>query len=132
MIARRTLRRLVALAATLAIVGAHTAAAAYACARGSDGLPFPAAAAAPCVEHMIDGAGPADGDGNANLCEVHCQDGSVPVPAAPVLRSAAGGRAHRGRLARRGAGDAGVRPRREGRGAPGAFPVLPPPALSLR
>lgn len=85
MIARRTLRRLVAFAATLAIVGAHTAAAAYACARGSDGLPFPAAAAAPCVEHMIDGAGPADGDGNANLCEVHCQDGSVPVTAAAVI-----------------------------------------------
>lgn len=80
MIARRTVRRLVALAATLAIVGAHSAAAAYACARGSDGLPFPAAAAAPCVEHMIDGAGMADGDGNANLCEVHCQDASVPVP----------------------------------------------------
>lgn len=81
MIARRTLRRLVALAATLAIVGAHTAAAAYACARGSDALLSSAAAAAPCVEHMLDGAGMADGDGNANLCEVHCQDASVPVPA---------------------------------------------------
>jgi hypothetical protein len=84
MIARRTLRRLVALAATLAIVGAHTAAAAYACARGSDALPSSAAAAAPCVEHMLDGAGMADGDGNANLCEVHCQDASVPVPVPPV------------------------------------------------
>jgi hypothetical protein len=84
MLARRTLRRFVAFAATLAIVGAHTAAAAYACARGSDGLPFPAAAAAPCVEHMIDGAGMADGDGNANLCEVHCQDASVPVPVTPA------------------------------------------------
>ncbi len=85
MFARRTLRRLLALAATLAIVGAHTAAAAYACARGSDALPSSAAAAAPCVEHMLDGAGVVDRDGNANLCEVHCQDGSVPATAAAVI-----------------------------------------------
>ncbi len=132
MLARRTLRRLVALAATLAIVGAHTAAAAYACARGSDGLPFPAAAAAPCVEHMIDGAGMADGDGNANLCEVHCQDASVPVPVTPACAPPPEAALTVAALARRGAGDAGVRPRRERRCTPGAFPVLPPPALSLR
>jgi len=82
MIARRPLRRLVALVAALSFVAAQAAAAAYACSRGDDTLPDPAMAAKPCAEHRA-GAEAMPGDlGSANLCEVHCQDTAVSVAAA--------------------------------------------------
>ncbi|CAG0960049.1 hypothetical protein BURK1_00667 [Burkholderiales bacterium] len=85
---RRPLRRLIALVAVVAIVAAQSAAAAYACAR-SWGAPLPASAApVPCVEHLATGATQA---GWANLCVVHCQDGSVTVAAIPPMLAPAPG-----------------------------------------
>ena len=75
MIVRRSLRRLVSLAAAVAIVAAQSAAAAYACAR-TEAAAVAAAAAVPCPEHARAAAGA--GQGSPNLCEIHCQDGSVP------------------------------------------------------
>ncbi len=83
-IARRTLHRLVALAAALAIVAAQAAAASHACSRGIDGLPAPAIAAQPCAEHGGAAETMPGERGNANLCEVHCQDTAVSVAAAAI------------------------------------------------
>lgn len=72
---------MVALAATLSIVAAQAAAAAYACSRGTDAVPVTAMAGQPCAEHMAAAeAMPGDG-GNANLCEVHCQDTAISIVA---------------------------------------------------
>lgn len=86
-IGRRTLRRVVAFLATAAIVTAQSAAAAHACTR--TGAPVDEeAAGAVCPEHggRADGA-PAEG-GNANLCEVHCQDATAPVAVVPACAPA--------------------------------------------
>lgn len=75
MIAGRTLRRLVALAAALAFVAAQSAAAAYACAGPAVAATVAAQAESPCPEHFAASKG--DTDESPNLCEVHCQDASV-------------------------------------------------------
>ena len=74
---RRRFRRLVAFAATLAIVAAQSASLAFACTRAADAFPGPAAAMAPCPEHQASDAG-SPGAATKNLCEVHCQATSLP------------------------------------------------------
>jgi hypothetical protein len=77
-IARRTVRRLAALAAAVAIVAAQSVAAAYLCKPGADARPGAPSTESPCAEHLAAG-GVVPDTGNANLCEVHCQDASVPT-----------------------------------------------------
>ena len=86
-IGRRTLRRVVAFIATAAIVTAQSAAAAHACTRTSASAGAEAVGAV-CPEHggRTDST-PAEG-GNANLCEVHCQDATAPVAAVPACAPA--------------------------------------------
>lgn len=87
MIARRSLRRAVALVATLAIVAAQSAAAAHACMRAG-AQPLSVEGAQVCPEHGGRSAGASTGSLDANLCEVHCQDAAAPVAAIPAFAPA--------------------------------------------
>jgi len=87
-IVRRSLRRIVAFVATLAIVAAQTVAVAHACTRASASLAQPAAGQV-CPGHGGPAEGASPGSAGANLCEVHCQDASVPVTAVTACAPAA-------------------------------------------
>ena len=87
MIARRSLRRAVALVATLAIVAAQSAAAAHACTR-TGAHPAPVEAAQVCPDHGGRPDGASTGSIDASLCEVHCQDSAAPVAADPACAPA--------------------------------------------